>query len=158
MFSNPASFANFQKAPIWLDEARLLAGLNGTQFQFNYEFMRAEALASSGQLPNMLQESSLDVPMGVHVYYKNATEDPTPHVAAFMLLRSEYWYFFGSTGWVDSDWKWSPIYDKVGKCGKPLGRAVGSPAPTIYTRAYEGCKVRLDCTDPKNCEATIEMS
>eukprot|EP00966_Prymnesium_polylepis_P213150 4936942-Prymnesium_polylepis.1 len=58
MFSNPASFANTAKAPIWLDEARLLAGLNGTQFQFNYEFMRAEKLASNGQLANMLQVCS----------------------------------------------------------------------------------------------------
>ena len=37
MFSNPASFVNVDKAPIWLDEARLIAALNGTQYQFNYE-------------------------------------------------------------------------------------------------------------------------
>ena len=37
MFSNPASFVNHDHAPIWLDEAKLLAALNGTQFSFNYE-------------------------------------------------------------------------------------------------------------------------
>ena len=120
--------------------------------------MRAEKLASSGQLPNMLQEARLGVPMGVHVYFNNATEDPTPHIAAFMLMRTEHWYFFGSTGWLDSDWHWSELYDTMSACGKPLGPTAGAPAPTIYTRDYEGCKVRLDCTDATNCAATIEMT
>ena len=71
---------------------------------------RAEALASTGQLQNMLTESSLGLSAGVHVYYQHANksdptsplEDPTPHIAAFMLMRQEHWYFFGSTGWLDS--------------------------------------------------------
>ena len=42
MFSNPASFNNSQNAPIWLDEAKLVKALEGTDYQFNYEFMRAE--------------------------------------------------------------------------------------------------------------------
>lgn len=57
----------------------------------NYEFMRAESLASSGQLANMLAEGVAGVAAGVHTYYNNATEDPTPHLAAFMLVREEYW-------------------------------------------------------------------
>ena len=71
---------------------------------------RAEALASTGQLQNMLTESSLGLSAGVHVYYQHANksdptsplEDPTPHIAAFMLMRQEHWYFFGSTGWLDA--------------------------------------------------------
>ena len=43
MFSNPATFTNDAKAPIWLNETRLLAGLEGTQFQFNYECARHPA-------------------------------------------------------------------------------------------------------------------
>ncbi len=48
MFSNPASFINGPKpAPIWLNESKLVKGLQGTTWQLNYEFMRAEGLASS---------------------------------------------------------------------------------------------------------------
>merc|ERR1712023_181650 len=89
MFSNPASFNNTDGAPIWLDEARLVKALEGTDYQINYEFMRAEKLASSGQLANMLEEPRLNVPAGVHTYLNNATEDPTAHIAAFMLMRQE---------------------------------------------------------------------
>ena len=44
MYSNPASFVNPKGAgaPFWLDEARLLDGLQGTSVLFNYEFVRAE--------------------------------------------------------------------------------------------------------------------
>lgn len=107
MFSNPASFINGPNpAPIWLNESKLVAALEGTVWQLNYEFMRAEGLASSGQLQNMLEESKLGLAAGVHVYYQHTNktdpssplEDPTPHIAAFMLMRQEHWYFFGSTG------------------------------------------------------------
>lgn len=129
MFSNPASFVNGPKpAPIWLNESTLVEGLQGTTWQLNYEFMRAEALASTvswghssissaphlrlgtadshvsvrarqGQLENMLTESKLGLAAGVHVYYQrtNASdptsplEDPTPHIAAFMVMRQEFW-------------------------------------------------------------------
>ena len=48
MFSNPASFINGPKpAPIWLNESKLVEGLQGTTWQLNYEFMRAEGLAST---------------------------------------------------------------------------------------------------------------
>ena len=84
------------RAAVKASEARLLKGLEGTNFMFNYEFMRAEQLASSGQLPNMLQESKLKVPMGVHTYLNvdkatKAIEDPRPHIAAFMLMRQDHW-------------------------------------------------------------------
>jgi hypothetical protein len=129
--------------------------------------MRAEGLASTGQLANMLEESKLGLGMGVHVYYQHENktdpasplEDPTPHIAAFMLMRQasppsaprtldrsiiwvwtielaklvwdfpmkvrpwrvgfrawnaarrqDYWYFFGSTGWLDGDWRWSDAF------------------------------------------------
>ena len=57
-------------------------------------------------LNNMLTESKLGVPAGVHTYLQhvNATdpssplEDEMPHMAAFMLAREEHWYYFGSTG------------------------------------------------------------
>lgn len=156
MFSNPASFNNSQNAPIWLDEAKLVKALEGTDYQFNYEFMRAEQMASNGQLSNMLQESELGIPAGVHTYLNNATEDPTPHLAVFMLMRQEYWYSFSSTGWLDQDWQWSPLYAKLASCGRPLGNATGQPAPVIYTRQYEHCNVTLDCTNSKDCKASID--
>ena len=71
-------------------------------------------------------------------------------------MRQDHWYFFGSTGWKDEDWAWSPVYDQMGKCGKPLGLAKGAPAPTVYVRDYEHCKVKLDCTDAAACKATID--
>lgn len=54
-----------------------------------------------GQLENMLTESNLGLAAGVHVYYQHTNksdptsplEDPTPHIAAFMVMRQEYWYF-----------------------------------------------------------------
>ena len=56
MFSNVGSFVNpkGEGAPFWLDENRLLDGLAGTTFQFNYESVRAEKLHASGMLANML--------------------------------------------------------------------------------------------------------
>jgi hypothetical protein len=156
MFSNPASFNNTQKAPIWLDEARLVKALEGTEYQFNYEFMRAEQMASSGQLSNMLEESRLGVPAGVHTYLKNNTEDPTPHLAVFMIFRQQHWYSFSSTGWLDQDWSWSPLYDRLSSCGKPLGNATAIKEGVSYNRHYEHCIFKLDCTDAKNCQAGIE--
>lgn len=156
MFSNPASFNNTQQAPIWLDEARLVSALEGTQYQFNYEFMRAEQMASSGQLANMLEESRLGIPAGVHTYLKNSTEDLTPHLAVFMLFRQEHWYSFTSTGWLDKDWSWSPLYDRLGTCGLPLNNATATKPGVAYFRKYENCTVSLNCSDPKNCRAAID--
>ena len=121
IFSNPASFANPTKAPIWLDEQRLVDALAGTEYMFNYEFFRAEKVhrhcvglvqkksqlslashspdltpplkaESSFQLPNMVRESTLGVPVGVHTYLNNRTEDPGTHLFAFMVLRQEHWW------------------------------------------------------------------
>lgn len=58
MFSNPASFANPSKAPIWLDEQRLFDALAGTSYMFNYEFFRAEQAKTDFQLPNLLEEAT----------------------------------------------------------------------------------------------------
>ena len=50
MFSNVGTFARpTTQTDFWLDEARLLDALDGLDFQLNYEFMRAEGLASTGQ-------------------------------------------------------------------------------------------------------------
>ena len=57
-------------------------------------FFRVESLASSGSLANLIEESRRDVSVGVHVYLKNATEDVTPHLAAFLVVRRDYWYVF----------------------------------------------------------------
>eukprot|EP01043_Picozoa_sp_COSAG02_P036354 COSAG02_NODE_2657_length_8315_cov_11.405307_6_plen_56_part_00 len=48
----------------------------------------------------MLKESTLGLAAGVHVYYQHTNksdptsplEDPTPHIAAFMVMRQEFWY------------------------------------------------------------------
>lgn len=73
MFSNPASFKNGdptgkqtknRPAPIWLNESKLAKALEGAVWQLNYEFMRAEALAQTGQLQNMLEESKLGLAAG----------------------------------------------------------------------------------------------
>ena len=125
--------------------------------------MRAEGLESTGQLANMLQESKLGLGMGVHVYYQHQNksdplsplEDPSPHIAAFMLMRQDYWYFFGSTGWLDDDWRWSPLYDTLSKCGKPLDK-VAKGGPTVFTRAFEHCSVKVDCTVSTACTASID--
>ena len=66
-------------------------------------------------------------------------------------------YSFSSTGWLDPDWVWQPAYDRLSACGKPTGDATGAPAPTVYTRAYERCAFKLDCSNPapKSCVTTI---
>jgi hypothetical protein len=107
--------------------------LEGTVWQLNYEFMRAEGLASTGQLQNMLEESRLGLSAGVHVYYQHENksdpgsplEDPMPHIAAFMLMRQEHWYYFGSTGWLDADWHWTALYHPRSSRGCPIRYDVG---------------------------------
>ena len=51
-----------------------------------------------------------DVSPSRHTYLNNMSEDPTPHLAAFMIFRQEHWYSFSSTGWFDSDWEWHAVY------------------------------------------------
>ena len=160
MFSNVGTFTRPKRpSSPWLDEARLLTALKGMQFQFNYERVRAEALASSGQLANMLEESRRRVPVGFHVYLRDKHEDPAPHVAAFLLLRQAGWYFFASTGWLDKDWHYSTFYDTVAVCGRPREEPRGDPAPLRYARTYEGCSVLLDCTNTSKdgCVASITI-
>ena len=164
IFSNPATFVNPKGpgAPFWLNESRLLDGLKGTNYLLNYEFVRCETIQSSGQLANMLEEGKRGVRVGVHVYLKNATEDVTPHLAAFMVVRREGWYFFASTGWLDDDWAWHGKYDAMSKCGKPLGPPIGpqqgKAGLQVYTRQYQGCSARLACSKEKDgCSATLAM-
>ena len=154
IFSNPASFVNAARAPIWLDEARLVSALEGTAYIVNYEFYRAEQVATNHQLSNLVHESEMGIPVALHTYLKNATEDPTPHLAAFMLFRQPYWYSFSSTGWLDRDWAWSPVFDRLGGCGKPVEGPQGVPAPLVYSRRYERCSFTLNCSK-QSCETSI---
>lgn len=165
MFSNPASFTNPNNAPIWLDEARLVKALEGTSYQFNYEFMRAESVSDPKKmdvLSNMLKESELGVPAGVHTYLRSSTEDPTPHLAVFMLVRQEYWFSFSSTGWLDSDWAFnSTLYQRLTDCGRPINNAT-SAATGVFIRDYmnertnKRCHITVDCSNATDCKATIE--
>jgi hypothetical protein len=77
-----------------------------------------------------------------------------------MLAQEEHWYYFGSTGWWDDSFTWSPLYDNVTKCGKPSGAATqsGPAASPIYKRDFEHCKVALDCTQADFCRGSIDWS
>lgn len=162
MFSNVGSFVNPKAgAPFWLDEGRLLDALDGTSFQLNYESVRAEKvptprfqpttlqnfahlwmcsspcmvqLASSGMLPNMLEEARRGVRVGFHVYLKAADEDVTPHLAAFLVVRAEGWLFFASTGWVDDDWRW-----------QATAHTVPALATAVVHSSHVPCPVRALC-------------
>ena len=161
IYANPAYYTNLGQKHIWLDERRLVTALAGTRWQRYYEFFRAEASLSKGLLPNMLEEAKHGVGAGVHTYYHkplpNGTrEDPTSHMAAFLLAREEGWYYFGSTGWLDSDFVWSPLYDQAAACGKPRAPAAVS-ASHVYSRAFAGCNVTLDCSNEAACVGSIDF-
>jgi len=157
MFANPASFVRPAKRQIWLDEARLVRALDGLEWSTYYESFRGDVPpATTGALANMLQESTRGVAAAVHTYYKAADEDPTPHVAAFLLARSERWFFLGSTGWFDNSFKWSSLYDACSRCGRPLGAATNQT--NAFARAFEGCHVTLDCTNGTACVGAISFS
>ena len=134
----------------------------------------------------MLTESNLGLAAGVHVYYQHVNksdpssplEDPTPHIAAFMVMRQEYWYFsandlhgmeqkpkctqcavrfryfFGSTGWLDADWRWSKLYDTLSQCGAPVDKQAQGDGK-VYTRKYAKCTAKVDCTNKTACTASI---
>ena len=127
----------------WLDEQRLVTALDGMNYSIYYESARAEQLQTNGLLANMLTESKVGVASAVHTYYKSMDEDPTPHMAAFMLGQAENWYYFGSTGWWDDSYAWTDLYDKASACGKPQGLAKNTSL--LYTRDFEHCSVQLDC-------------
>ena len=50
-------------------------------------YHRSEQVKTDKQLPNLLQESKLKLPVALHTYLKNSTEDPTPHLVAFQIFR-----------------------------------------------------------------------
>jgi hypothetical protein len=149
MFANPGSFVKPERQHIWLNESRLVEALDGMAWFTYYESARAESMLSSGNLPNMLEESKLGVASVVHTYYHNATEDPLPHMAAFMLAKEENWYFLGSTGWWDDSYAWDPLYDKLSQCGQPLSPSTRTQNSSAiqYGRNFEHCKVELTCTN-----------
>jgi len=156
MLANPASFARPRGRHIWLDEARLVKAMAGLRWQTYYESFRGDAPPTqpADSLPNMLTEEALGVPAVVHTYYKHATDEPTPHIAAFLLARSDHWYFLGSTGWWDASYHWSRLYDACGQCGRPLGPATNSSG--VLRRAFAGCKVSLDCSAAK-CVGDVQF-
>ena len=91
-------------------------------------------LASSGMLPNMLEEARRGVRVGFHVYLKAADEDVTPHLAAFLVVRAEGWLFFASTGWVDDDWRW-----------QATAHTVPALATAVVHSSHVPCPVRALC-------------
>ena len=99
----------------------------------------------------MLTEAQIGVAATVHTYYHTAMEDPTPHMSAFLLARSEQWSFMGSTGWWDNSYHWSALYDSCRQCGHPLGPAKEDSPSRKFTRAFEGCNVSLDCSNTSAC-------
>ena len=114
------------------------------------ETVFAETSFSSGALPNMLQESSTGVAAGVHTYYHNSTEDPLPHMAAFMLVKQPYWFYFGSTGWWDDSFAWTDLYDRASSCGAALGpakRSSDADGTVSFSREFEQCNVLLACSN-----------
>ena len=152
MFANPGYFGRPMSPTqkIWLDEARLVQALEGMKWMTYYESARAETSLSSGALPNMLQESSVGVAAGVHTYYHNSTEDPLPHMAAFMLAKQPYWFYFGSTGWWDDSFAWTELYDRASGCGAALGpanRSSDGSGTVNFARVFEHCNVLLTCSD-----------
>ena len=40
------------------------------------------------------------------------------------------------------------------RCGRPLGPAEGE---VVFTRAFEGCRVSLDCTNATKCVGNISF-
>eukprot|EP00965_Chrysotila_dentata_P212964 6187362-Pleurochrysis_carterae.AAC.2 len=167
IFANPAAFFEgiVGAGDFYLDERRLLSSLEGLAWMTYCESARAEQVTKpeSGTtnvsaLRNMLEEGRRGVAAGVHAYYqRNGTqlEDPLPHVAAFMLVREEHWYYFGSTGWLDSDWAWTALYDL--RCGRPAAPALAlGDSQLAYTRRYEKCSVTLDCTHARKGLAAVQ--
>jgi len=162
MYANVGTFLKPSKQKIWMNESALADALEGTQWMAYYEGARAESIldgcpggVDTGApcvLTNMLQESKIGIPSGVHTYLKNNTESQLPHMAAFMLARAENWYYFGSTGWFDKDFHWSDLFDKASACGMPKGPASAGP---VFTRAFEHCQVTLNCTQADFCRGDI---
>lgn len=156
MFANPGSFVKPEGRNIWLDEKRLVDALKGAAWFTYYESARAESALKTGNLLNMLEEAKMGVAAAVHTYYQTATEDPTPHMAAFLLTRQENWYYFGSTGWWDDSFTWSDLYDKATACGMPKGPAVSKGQ--VYSRGYTHCSATLDCSNATNCIGTVNWA
>ena len=65
---------------LFVSELSGCCAAGGGTGQLNYEFMRAEAMASTGQLGNMLEESQLGLAAGA--------QDRSQHCALLTALRS----------------------------------------------------------------------
>ena len=108
MYANVGTFQQpYVGQNIWLNESHLADALdeaNVTWLSY-YESARAEAMlqgcperngtAGWCLIHNMLEESKRGIAGAVHTYLKNETEAQNGHIAAFMLARSDYWYYFG---------------------------------------------------------------
>ena len=117
-------------------------------------------------LYNLLTESKRGVAAGVHTYLKHINnsdpsspvEDQMPHIAAFTLARAENWYYFGSTGWWDDDFRWTVLWDKASNCGLPLGPAPAVTSGPVFRRQYQHCQVTLDCTNTSYCRGSLSFN
>lgn len=78
-------------------------------------------------------------------------------IAAFLIIQGKYSYYSASTGWFDKDWVWHKEYELA--VGQPLGPAVRHGASGLYTRAYSGCDVSVNCSAAGrgNCKGTVTM-
>ena len=59
------------------------------------------------------------------------------------MVREQGFYYLGSTGWLDKDYRWSSLYDM--KCGRPVA-AAARLSEGVYSRQYDACAVQIDCT------------
>ena len=108
IFGDVDLFSNWNGAPIYMAEQRFVDALHGLQYVRYYEGAGAfaDAVKPGGLYENLRLEGQQRMAVGAHVYYPSAATDVTPHLASFLLFREEHWYYFGSTGWMDPDFRW----------------------------------------------------
>ena len=128
-----------------------------------YEFFAADVKGSdqvAAQLHGRLKESGLltgkdalpphqpRLPAVMHSPISSAVK-ATPALleyaaAAWQLTRGEYDYFGASTGWLDGDWGWLPVYSRLETCGPPQGPPKTGPTAGAWTRKFDNCTVQVD--------------
>lgn len=76
--------------------------------------------------------------------------------AAWQLTRGEHDYYGASAGWLDGDWAWQPIYNRLGECGAPLGPPVLSMR--VWTRRFARCVVSVNTDNQTGVIETVSPS
>eukprot|EP00466_Bigelowiella_natans_P015353 jgi/Bigna1/77339/fgenesh1_pg.47_\ len=88
----------------YLNERRMVDKMGTGGWVRYYEFVRGETAYQV--LENMKVEAKMGIPVVMHVYMNSADEDLTTHIALFLIVRGDYFFFMASTGWFDDDWHW----------------------------------------------------